>query len=145
MMDSNNPVQFFIAFVGLWIIISFLISVLGGWRSLSQYYRSKPYNIKKRWNFQSTAMRFMTGYGNCLNICVTDRGLLLSVLFLFRVGYPPLLIPLDDIRVEKYKSWFMKGVKLKFRKVPNIPLHLKEKLAREINQEIEGRWNEIFL
>jgi len=90
-------------------------------------------------------MRFMTGYGNCLNISITDREVLLSVLFLIRVGHPPLLIPLDDIRIEKYRSWFMQGVKLSFSKAPNIPLHLIEKLAKEINEEIEGRWNEIFV
>ena len=145
MIDTNHPIHIFISFLSLWMVISFLISILGGWWSLSQYYLSKPHNLKKKWNFQSAVMRFMTGYGNCLNISVTDRGLLLSVLFLFRVGHPPLLIPLDDIIIEKYRSWFMKGVKLNFRKAPNIPLHIGEKLAREINEEIEGRWNEIFV
>lgn len=89
-------------------------------------------------------MRWMTGYGNCLHLGVTDRGLLLSVLFLFRAGHPPLLIPWDDISVEQYRSWFMKGVRLNFRKVPNVPLYLREKLAQEINREIDGRWNEVF-
>ena len=144
-LDPDNPLQFFIGFVCLWIIVSALISYLGGWWALSQYYLSKPHSVRKKWLFQSAAMRFMTSYGNCLNVGVTDRGLLLSVLFLFRFGHPPLLIPWEDIKLEKYSSWMMKGVRLNFSKVPNVPLYLREKLVRKINDEIDGKWNEIFI
>ena len=141
-LDPNNPLQFFVGFVCIWIIISALISYLGGWWSLSQYYHSRPSNIRKKWLFQTAAMRFMTGYGNCLNVCVTDRGLLLSVFFIFRFGHPPLLIPWEDIRVEKFNSWMMKGIRLNFSKVPNVPLILRKGLAQNINDEIDGKWNE---
>ena len=109
---------------------------------MSQYYQSRPYNIRKKWLFQTAAMRFMTGYGSCLNVGVTDRGLMLWVFFLFRVGHPPLLIPWEDIRVEKYNSWMMKGIRLNFTRVPNVPLILRVGLARNINDEIDGKWNE---
>ena len=143
-MDPGNPLQAVIGFLLVWIGVSFLISLLGGWWSLSQYYPLQAYTTRKKWSFQSAAMRWLTGYGNCLHVSVTDRGLLLSVLFLFRTGHPPLLIPWEDISVEKYHSRFMKGVRLNFSKVPNVPLYLREKLAQEINREIEGRWNELF-
>ena len=142
--DPLNLLQPILGFVFIWIVISALISYLGGWWSLSQYYQSRPHNIRKKWLFQTAAMRFMTGYGNCLNVAVTDRGLLLSVLFIFRFGHPPLLIPWEDIRVEKYNSWMMKGIRLNFTRVPNVPLILRKGLARNINDEIDGKWNEIL-
>jgi hypothetical protein len=42
-------------------------------------------------------------------------------------------------------GWVMKGVKLSFKKAPNVPLYLREKIARKINGEIEGKWDEIFV
>lgn len=144
-LDPDNPLQFIIGFTSIWIIVSALISYLGGWWLLSQYYQSRPSNIRKKWFFQTAAMRFMTGYGNCLNIGVTDQGLSLSVLFIFRFGHPPLLIPWEDIRVEKFNSWMMKGVKLTFNKVPNVPLILRKRLARNINDEIDGKWKEVLV
>lgn len=143
-LDPNNPKQFLIVFICLWLFISVSISYISGWWSLSQYYQAKTYNLKRIWRFQSVIMRMMTRYGGCINVGVTDKGLFLSVLFLFRVGHPPLLIPWEDISVERYNSFFIKGVKLRFSRVPNVPLRLREKLARNINSQIDGKWNEVF-
>lgn len=143
-LDPNDPKQFLIVFICLWLFISVSISYISGWWSLSQYYRTKTYNFKKIWRFQTIAMRMMARYGGCINIGVTDKGLFLSVLFLFRFAHPPLFIPWEDISAEKYNFLFIKSVKLSFSKVPNVPLYLRDKLARNINAEIDGRWNEVF-
>lgn len=142
--DPGNPAWFFIWILFYWMFICCLISFFGGWWKLSRYYQSGRTVIKKRWRFQTAAMRRMTGYGSCINIGITEKGLYLSILFLFRAGHPPLLIPWEDIQIEKHQSRFMKGVKLKFKKASGVHLKINEDLAGKINNEIEGRWSEIL-
>lgn len=87
-------------------------------------------------------MRYMTGYGGCLNLAVTARGLQLSLLFIFRVGHPPLLIPWEEIKPVNHDSRLIKGIKLTFARVPDVPLYLHEKLVKEISQQYHGIWDD---
>ncbi len=53
-------------------------------------------------------MVFPTGYGNCLTVAVSGAGVRLSVLFLFRIMHPPLVIPWSAIEsvVSQEQLWF---------------------------------------
>lgn len=143
-ITPGGPLQFVLGFFLIWALVLMMISLWGGWWSLSQYYSTKPHAVIKKWAFQSASMRMMTGYGNCLNIAVTDTGLFLSILFIFRIGHSPLLIPWDDISVENHQSLFRKGLKLSFNKVPHVPLYINYALANKINEELGGKWNRLL-
>lgn len=143
---GGSPLQFIAALLCVWIAVCYAISYCGGWWALSRGYPSKAGEIRKRWSFQSGMMRRMTGYGGCLNFGATDRELTLSVLFLFRPGHPPLQIPWEDIEMTRYKPWMMTSrIRLSFRKAPDVPLIIRNGLAREISKENTGRWNGIFV
>ena len=140
-LDPNSPLRFVAGFLCVWIAACSAISLLGGWWALARRYASRPGELRKRWRFQSAMMRWMTGYGGCLHVGVTDRGLALSVLALFRPGHPPLSIPWEDIRVERHETRLSgKRVRLRFAKVPDVPLIIREALAREINAHSAAGW-----
>ena len=145
-LDSNEGLQFIVGFLCVWTVVCFAISYLGGWWSLSNCYPADTDVIRKRWRFQSAVMRMMTGYGSCLNFGVTERGLALSILFLFRPGHPPLHIPWEDIEVDRCKPWLMTPrIRLNFRQVPGVPLIIRERLAKELSKQNAGKWDEVFV
>lgn len=145
-LGSNEALQFIVGFLCVWILVCLAVSGFSGWWALSNSYLSDTYAVVKRWRFQSAVMRMMTGYGSCLTFGVTDRGLALSILFLFRPGHPPLHIPWEDIEADWHKPLLMtKRIRLTFKKVPGVPLIVREELAKELSKENEGRWDEIFV
>lgn len=146
LLDSLGPFRFVAGFLCAWIAVCFAISYCGGWWALSNSYPSAAGEIKKRWSFQSGMMRMMTGYGGCLNFGATERSLVLSILLLFRPGHRPLHIPWEDIEMDRYTPWLMTPrIRLRFKKVPGIPLIIRERLAKEISKANAGEWDEIFV
>ncbi|TWT47862.1 hypothetical protein Pla22_52290 [Rubripirellula amarantea] len=88
-----------LAFAAMWIVVSLLLSRMGGWTSLADVYRidsEDPPGLS----------RFVTGrfnlinYSSCLRVASTAEHLYLSVLLPFRIGHPALLIPWSDIKIQ---------------------------------------------
>lgn len=123
-------------FVVMWVATCILIARLGGWSGLAAAYRAAEPFRGRLWRFKSGALRRFTGYNNCLTVGASEEGLYLAVLFLFRVGHPPLFIPWADITVETRsdKVLFVRYsvVEFRFSRVPGVPLRLQEGLVREI-------------
>lgn len=119
-------------FVGLWIGICLLLSWIGGWWALARHYRSSQTCMGERFSMQSAGMRWGVSYRTCMNFGADPTGLYLSVFPLFRIGQPPLFIPWSDISFSREKWWFMNGVRLRFREVPDVPLFISTKLATGI-------------
>ena len=85
-----------LAFVGFWCFVCWLISMQSGWKALASRFRSshKPFC-----NVASMQSGFLNSarYNGVLGVGVCDEGLYLAVLFFFRVGHPPLLIPWNEL------------------------------------------------
>ncbi len=129
--DPSNPATFLVAFAALWVFICVLLSMIGGWSRLAEDYRARCNGACRRWRFQSAAMRFGTSYSSCLTIGVHNDGLCLSVLFPFRVGHPPLLIPWTDLEKEGTASWW-RGQRLRISKAHGVSLRVRGKLIERI-------------
>ncbi len=131
--EAFSVPAFIIFFIILWICVCKLISATGGWRTLARDYRANTaFDGQKRW-LKSATMRRWTNYNNCVNIGANKYGLYLSVLPVFRVGHPPLLIPWTDISTEAAKRRLLPdAVKFSFAKQPEVPVILSEKLAAAI-------------
>ena len=115
------PEWFISEFAALWLIISAVLSLLGGWHSLAGEFRaSKPSQGVKfrfcsgslgRWPFPVTA------YGNCLFVTVSDVGLRLSIFFPFRFLSPPLFIPWHAVQsVESGRFLFLRYSLIRLRR-----------------------------
>jgi hypothetical protein len=128
-----TELQFLVAGgICLWILIWTIVARASGWAALAAVYRLQESFDGQRWHFQTAQMRWATNYGNCLTVGVSPRGLYLAVLFLFRPGHPPLLIPWPDVAAHmRERTWFT-TVELQFRRVPGIPFRIGARLAARL-------------
>ena len=113
-----------------------LISFLGGWFSLSRRFRaqSEPYGQTQSAGpfLYAVKMRFRTNYSNVIRMTAADDGLYLSVLFLMRVGHPPLCIPWKEIEMRRTKFLWLRFVVLTLGEKERIPMRISERMARKL-------------
>jgi hypothetical protein len=137
----SRPEFFLVAFVGLWIGISFIVSRIGGWATLATFYRLSGSLNGECWQFQSGGLRWKMGYKNCLTVGVNPARLYLSVFFLFRFGHPNLFIPWAEISATLSKRDFLSiYTEFKFRQAPMIPFRVNERLAQRIIESAGSSW-----
>jgi hypothetical protein len=131
----DSPYGFGIFFVVFWCFICFLISLLSGWFSLSKRFRkqSEPYGETRTAGplFYSVRMRF-GNYGNSIRLTAAEDALYASVLFLFRVGHPPLRIPWSEIQFRRRKFLWMRSVVLTLGDRERIAMRISERMARKL-------------
>jgi hypothetical protein len=139
-MPFNNPVFFPIYFVTLWCCVCYLMSFLSGWQRLAGKFRAEsPFRgfLKK---YTSARMRFVD-FGHCLNIGANSEGLHLSVMILFRVGTPQLLIPWREIRVGKTTGfWIFKTSQLVLGTDEEIKLSISLALREQLRIAAGTNW-----
>lgn len=129
----SKPYHFVLFFLALWISITLLISIIGGWRLLSKAYRADFSFDGRKLRMKSGGMRWGTNYAACLTVGANQEGLFLAVFPIFRIGHPPLFIPWNDISTEDRKQpVFFPTAKFIFRKCPNVHLVFSKKLAERI-------------
>lgn len=138
--DAPGPIHFFeyfpFLFIAGWVGGCFLLSLIGGWWSLATEYKLEgDFDGKKLW-FRSGRLG-MTGYGACLVLGAGSQGFYLSVLPLFRLGHPPLLIPWQDVEVSEESVFWVKRVVFRFKKVPKIRFALPKQVALKL-RELHG-------
>jgi hypothetical protein len=114
-----DPRWFFAVFALMWVAISALLSLVGGWSSLASHFRSERSREGERFRFVSGSMGaalFPVSYGRCLFLTVSEDGFGLSILFPFRLLSPPLFIPWRDVEsVESRRFLFVDRVAVKLR------------------------------
>lgn len=121
-----------VLFVSTWIGACFLVAFIGGWRLLAhRYAATEPFSGTRLW-WRHGRFNHSIGYNGCLNLGAGPQGLHLSVMFLFRIAHPPLLIPWGDITLTQSRFWIVKFTTLSFAKVPTVSLHLRESLAQKL-------------
>jgi hypothetical protein len=119
-------------FVGMWLLVTFLLSAMGGWRALAQHYvASSPFS-GQRFRFRSAQLGGYVNYGGCLTLGAGPSGLYLAVLPLFRMAHPPLIVPWTDITAREVRSWFLSAIELEFAKVPGVSVRLSRRLAQSL-------------
>jgi hypothetical protein len=120
----------------VWILVCWIISRISGWALLEKAYPAQDAASLdgETWRFQSIQMRWATNYGNCVTVKTNSLGLGLSVLWLLRLGHPPLLIPWADITIHRVRRsrFFPALVEFSFRLEPSVPVRVSNKLFMKI-------------
>jgi len=130
---------FLIYFLFLWFLVATIISLVGGWFALAKLYRTRAtFNGAKR-RMQSGRMGWLANYNNVLTIGVSQQGLYLASIFLFRFMHPPLLVPWNEIKVRRSTGWVFEYVTLTMGRDLAIPLRIRGKLAAKL-REAAGNW-----
>jgi hypothetical protein len=118
--------------IALWLLVSLLISVMGGWRALSGYYTAETPFPGERIRFCSAQFARYVNYGNCLTLGAGPQGLYVAILPVLRVAHPPLLIPWEDITAREAQTWLFAAIELEFAKVPSVRVRLPSRLAQRL-------------
>jgi hypothetical protein len=126
----------------LWLLVGAIISVVGGWFSLSKVYRTRtrvPFEGAK-WGGQSGRMRGLANYNNVLTVGATQRGLYLASMFLFRFMHAPLLVPWTEIKVQGSNRWVFEYVTFTLGHELAIPLRIRGNLATKLRESAGNGW-----
>ena len=120
-------------FIGLWALIGLLISFLSGWWVLASRFSTteQPFGDVKTAGplFYGVYLRFWTHYSSVVRITAAHDALYLSVLFLFRIGHPPLRIPWNEIRFTATTYFFRRYMVLTLGTTEQIPLRISQRMA----------------
>lgn len=129
--EEAFPFLFPIFFIGMWIIVSFLLARMGGWSHLAESYQSQAQFTGKKLYFQSCRLG-LVNYSGCLTVGSNYYGVYLAVFPLFRVGHPPLLIPWSDITTAEHKGLVFSYLDFTFARVPSAKLRLPSGLGYKV-------------
>jgi len=89
-----------------YVIVSIVISHVGGWASLARRFRFRGQFHGSRWRGQNGQMRWIAGYHNCLTVGANENGLYLPGFPFLLLGHPPLLIPWNEVSHAKRMTLF---------------------------------------
>jgi len=135
----DNPLYFGIFFITCWIVISILFAKTTGWSKLAEKYRTyKKPDFKLFRAVQVTWGSSMMA-GNIYTMGSSYKGLYLGVLFPFRIGHPPLLVPWRDIRVRKVKRLMINKVAFEIKNGLARPLEVNENVAEKLAAGSKGQ------
>ncbi|MDF1814542.1 MAG: hypothetical protein P1V20_20215 [Verrucomicrobiales bacterium] len=108
-------------FAGIWCFVCLLLSGISGWKGLADRYGvAEPVEGEVR-RFQS-GMIGVVSYRNTLNVTVSEKGLGLAVLPIFRPGHAPLFIPWEEVASSEVKKIF--GIEVVNFRVGNVKIRL---------------------
>ena len=88
----------------------------------------------EKWRMRSGQMRGWTNYNTVLPIGISQEGLYLATLFLFRFMHPPLLVPWSEITVQKSDGWLFKYVTFTIGHELAVPLRIRGSLAVKLRE-----------
>ncbi|WP_298960068.1 hypothetical protein [uncultured Roseibium sp.] len=107
---------FFICFGLLWSVIVFLIGRLGGWSRLSRLYPGNQPPPGQSWRWVSASFGLFASYRKCLDITLSNAGLYLRPVIIFRIGHSPILIPWHAIvRARRSDLLITKAIRLEVK------------------------------
>jgi hypothetical protein len=119
-----------------WCLLCYGISFISGWHSLTRRFSAQhePYGptASALFSIRGVRMRFRTNYDNIIRLTVAEDALYLSVVFVIRIGHPPLCIPWSEIKISKGKFLWMRFVLLTLGEKEKIPLRISERMAAKL-------------
>lgn len=131
-------------FMGFWSLVIAMISFVGGWHDLAKRFRREDSTFRindrpiEKYSWASLKMGpafFPTNYGNCITVTLSDDGLGLQVMPLFRPLHPPLLIPWTSIETctQDKELLIFDRTRIQLRELAN-PLRIYGRAGRAIHR-----------
>jgi len=128
-------------FAALWVLVTYWIALVGGWRLLAKRFRLQGTFLGQKWNMQSVRMRALSHYNNALTVGADNTGLFIVPFILFRAWHPALFVPWTEITVRKTTQlFFFKSVVLRLGRSEQIPFAIRPKLAARIEAAAGTGW-----
>jgi hypothetical protein len=123
-------------FIGVWALVGLLLSFLSGWWILATRFSTdeQPSGDAKTAGpfFYVLYLRFWMHYSSVVRVTAANDALYLSVMFLFRIGHPPLRIPWNEIRFSTTTYFLRRYMVLTLGTNEQIPLRISQRMARNL-------------
>jgi hypothetical protein len=134
-------VLFALFFVTVWCAALFAVSRVSGWALLANRFRTDSPFPGRTWTWQSARLRWGSNYNNCLTLGSDPSGLYLSMMFIFRIASPALLIPWTEVTVWRRRQFlFFRFVEFRLGREEQVPLVIREKLADSLRTAAGTSW-----
>jgi hypothetical protein len=126
----------------IWCAVVGMIGFLSGWQRLAKVYPlSEPIEKEKTVGMQSLNLSMFSRYNNCITFGVSDKGMSIRVMSIFRIGHPPMFIPWEDMLAEDIKVYkFIPMVRLILLKDPKRKVLLREGHAKRLAKLAGEYW-----
>lgn len=135
-----------LAWIAFWIAVVRLIARFGGWRRLAEAYPVDRLAFEgTRFTLQSAVLRRFVSYSCAITFTAGRDGLLLTVMWMFRPGHRPILLPWSDLSATSGTRRAGKGlrgpvVRLEARRLPEVPITISRKLADRLAEAAGDDW-----
>jgi hypothetical protein len=145
MLLAQNPPLWFWSFfpllaVGVFVAISFTVSLLGGWWRLARSYPRQDATGATRFFFQSGRFGGAINYGSCLTFAVDREYLHIATMLPFRLSHAPLSIPWTDIESREFREMLIfPSVTFTFARTPGVKLSISKRLALKLIRAARDR------
>ena len=114
------PYAFPVFFVGMWLLVTFMLGLMSGWFSLQQWYADDGSEEPLlRLRSQSGSMGMGVALNGCLKLRAYRSGLGIGIWRIFGIFQKPLKVPWNEIEAEPSSSFFLPMVKLQLGKPSN--------------------------
>jgi hypothetical protein len=128
-MDLVVPWLLVPVFGAFWCLVCYLLSAIAGWPKLRG-----TYSIREPFRGYQTVGSGRLGatrYGLCLIVGANEGGIYLNVVFPFRVGAGPVLVPWSEVRVSSSTTWLVHYLTFEFPRA-STSLRLSERLGKKL-------------
>lgn len=99
-----------------WVLISGLVSLIGGWFNLARKYPipNDTGTVLDRFTWRSLNLNYLCAYSSCIIITFTNLGIILQPILLFRFLHKPIFIRWGDISNLENVSGILKSIRIVF-------------------------------
>ena len=99
-----------------WCLVYWLIAELGGWKSLAKIYATEQENRGDIYSWVSSKFSFVSNYRNCLTVSISEAGIRVQPMLLFRFCHQPLFFPWSAIlALYATRNFFQPGAVLEVK------------------------------
>ena len=136
---ENHPYLLPIIVIVFWVLLISVFSRFGGWRKLAKLYIAKGKFEGEKKSYQTIRVG-LHRFKNVVTVGFGEKTLYLSLLKIFRCGYPSLEIPLNKITGIEHRGFLFTYVELEANDVPGVMIRFTKKMADRLEQSSQGAW-----
>lgn len=144
MFETLVPLVFPVFFVGMWLLVTYLLGHMSGWFRLMAAYPDRQEEPLQRFRGQSGVMGggFPGGVAmnGILNLSPCPGGLRVGVMKIFGLFQRDFFVLWPEVAITRGKTLFLETAHLTFGDPPHGRLRISGKLADRIAPHAQGPW-----
>jgi hypothetical protein len=121
------------AVLGIILGINFVtFRFFGPWRQLASSYGNRSNFVGQKWHFEWVWFNYWGSFST-VTFGVNNTGLYMAPWFVFRGGHPPIVIPWEELQIEKKWWWFSIVYNLRTKAHPQMRIYIDDGLFKKLS------------